>query len=130
MTLVAQNSGMKHHELTDRILDAYYEVHRHLKHGYPEVFYQRALSIALKRRDIAHQREVPTQVTFLGHSIGTLKMDLVVDHKVIVECKRAPRLTAEHRNQVLGYLNATEHEVGLLLNFGPVPEHKRVVLTR
>jgi GxxExxY protein len=120
---------MLHARLCDQILDAYYQVHRHLRHGYPEVFYQRAMSVALEVRGVPHRREVHANVTFLERSLGDLRLDLLVDQKVIVECKRVPRLTEEHRNQVLGYLNATEYEVGLLLNFGPVPEHKRVVLS-
>jgi hypothetical protein len=31
----------------------------------------------------------------------------------------------EHEAQLLNYLKATPYEVGLLLNFGPKPEHKR-----
>lgn len=121
---------MLYQELTEQILDAYYDVRNQLKTGFPEVFYQRALAIALDRRGVPHEREVPTPVTYRGHSLGDLRLDFVVDRKVIVECKRAPRLLADHRNQVIGYLHATPYQVALLLNFGEMREHRRLVYTQ
>lgn len=44
---------------------------------------------------------------------------------LIVEIKAVKALLLEHEAQLLNYLKATPYEVGLLLNFGPKPEHKR-----
>jgi GxxExxY protein len=38
-------------------------------------------------------------------------------------------LTPEHEAQLLNYLRATEIEVGLLLNFGEEPKHRRLIMT-
>jgi GxxExxY protein len=46
---------------------------------------------------------------------------------VIVELKAVPQLAERHEAQLLNYLRATEFEVGLLLNFGPKPTHRRKV---
>jgi GxxExxY protein len=48
---------------------------------------------------------------------------------VIVEIKAINALNDAHKNKTINYLKATRMEVGLVLNFGPVPEVKRVVLT-
>jgi hypothetical protein len=40
-------------------------------------------------------------------------------------CRAAKDLAEEREAQLLNYLKATPHEVGLLLNFGPKPQFKR-----
>jgi len=51
---------------------------------------------------------------------------LLVEKCVLLELKAARALDSTHQAQLLNYLRATEIEVGLLLNFGPKPEFKRV----
>jgi hypothetical protein len=55
---------------------------------------------------------------------------LIVADKVIVEVKGGRTIAVAHTRQVLNYLRASGLEVGLLLNFGQLPEFKRVVSTR
>jgi hypothetical protein len=50
-----------------------------------------------------------------------------VERAVIVELKAASGIDAAHEAQLLNYLRATDIEVGLLLNFGPKPQFKRLV---
>jgi GxxExxY protein len=47
----------------------------------------------------------------------------------MVRHRARPRLEAVDTAQLLNYLRATEIEVGLLLNFGPRPEFKRLVFS-
>ena len=51
-------------------------------------------------------------------------------NSVIVELKALSEITGDHEAQVLNYLKATRHKVGLLVNFGHYPkaEIKRLVL--
>jgi hypothetical protein len=53
---------------------------------------------------------------------------LVVNDKVILELKTARAIDASHEAQLLNYLKATDYEVGLLLNFGPHPQFRRLRL--
>ncbi len=46
---------------------------------------------------------------------------------VIFELKAVRELLQEHEAQLLNYLKATGMEVGLLLNFGPKPQHIRKI---
>ena len=46
---------------------------------------------------------------------------------MIAELKSARAIDSAHLAQLLNYLKATEIEVGLLLNFGPKPEFKRLI---
>ena len=54
-------------------------------------------------------------------------MDVLVNKLVLRELKTARSIEQAHVAQLLNYLKATQIEVGLLLNFGPRPEFKRVV---
>src|SRR5262245_32864683 len=71
--------------------------------------------------------DVPIEVQYRGHPIGTYFADLVADGCVVIELKAARCLTAEHEAQLLNYLKASRYEVGMLLNFGPKAEFRRRV---
>ena len=59
--------------------------------------------------------------------VGEFFADILVKDCIIVELKATRGLSKDDEAQLLNYLNATEYEVGLLLNFGPKPEIKRKV---
>ncbi len=52
----------------------------------------------------------------------------MVNDKVILELKTARAIDSAHEAQLLNYLKATEYEVGLLFNFGPRPQFRRLRL--
>ena len=54
--------------------------------------------------------------------------DLTVNGVIILELKAVSPITDEHIAQLLSYLKATPIEVGYLLNFGPMPQHKRKIM--
>lgn len=60
-------------------------------------------------------------------NVGDFEADLLVEKKVLLELKTVRTLDSAHEAQLLNYLRATEIEVGLLLNFGPRPQFKRMV---
>ncbi|MCE8424141.1 MAG: GxxExxY protein, partial [Candidatus Methanoperedens sp.] len=49
--------------------------------------------------------------------------------QVILEIKASECLRDENKAQLINYLKATDKEVGLLLNFGKIPEFKRMSFT-
>lgn len=108
----------KHSELTHSIIGAAMEVHNVLGNGYPEVIYQRALSIELELRGIQHEREVEMALQYKGRSIGTRRVDFYVENKVMVELKAVIELEDGNLAQAINYLEASGEEIGLLINFG------------
>ncbi len=95
------------------------EVHRELGPGFLEAVYQEALALELKARDIAFQREVLLPVFYKQQRLETTyRADFVCFDSVVVELKAVSKLAGADEGQVLNYLKATGHEVGLLLNFG------------
>lgn len=118
---------MKHEELTDEIIDAFYEVYSEFGYGFRESVYQEAPAIELEEKAVAFESESPIAVHYRCETIGEYYADLVVEEKVLLELKAKDQLVKAHEAQLLNYLNATRYEVGLLLNFGPEPEIKRKV---
>jgi GxxExxY protein len=118
-----------HGPLTREIIDAYYDVYNALGFGFVESIYQRALPLRLKARGIRSEREVPLNVMYLGESIGAYRADLVVEGKIIVECKVAAKILPIHEIQTVNYLRATAITVALIFNFGPEPSFRRLVLS-
>jgi GxxExxY protein len=120
---------MLHADITDKIIEAYYKVYNTLGYGFLEKVYENALVIELKRVgfNVAQQQNI--MVYYEGHEIGAYFADIIVDNLIVLELKAADKLCEEHKTQLYHYLKATRIEVGLLLNFGKIPEFKRVIYT-
>ena len=103
--------------LTEEVIGAAIEVHRELGAGFLESTYERALSIELDLRGIKHQTQYPCTLKYKGEDIGEGKLDLLVEGALIVELKAIKELADAHKTQVLAYLKATGHPIGLLINF-------------
>lgn len=114
-----------HSELTGEIIKAFYNVYNELGYGFLEKVYERSMMIELNTLDLECASQVPIDVFYEGEKVGEFYADLLVENKVIVELKAAEAIRKEHEAQLLNYLRATEIEVGLLLNFGKKPDHKR-----
>ena len=116
-----------HSEITERIIAAFYRVHKVLRHGHLETVYERALEIELNKRELFVQRQVPARVYYEGHDVSYFLGDMIVERCVLLELKAAARIAAAHEAQLVNYLCASGLEIGLLLNFGLKPEVSRFV---
>jgi GxxExxY protein len=104
--------------LTNEIIGAAIEVHRALGPGLLESIYEQALCHELGLRSIPHRRQVELPVRYKGVDLeGTLRMDLLVDERVVVEIKAVEHQLPIHTCQLLTYLRVSGHRVGLLINF-------------
>lgn len=123
----ADERGLIHKHLTQRIIGVFYEVYNELGCGFLESVYEEAVALAIRQAGLNVQKQFPVNVRFRGSVVGEFRADLLVENSVFVELKAARCLDTAHEAQLLNYLRATEIEVGLLLNFGPKPEFKRLV---
>jgi len=118
-----------HKELTERIIGAAIEVHRHLGSGFLEKVYENALCLELKARGLKFSPQFQVPVRYKGQVVGSYYADIVVDGMVLCEIKALDSLTSVHEGQVLHYLKATGIQVGPLLNFGTTKlQIKRLIL--
>lgn len=120
------NADLKYFALTQQIIGVYYEVYNELGMGFLESVYQKSLALALDSAGLKVCSGIDIPVWFRGHRVGQFEGDLLVEQCVLLELKAARALSSAHLAQLLNYLRATDIEVGLLLNFGPKPEFKRV----
>lgn len=104
--------------LTERIIGAAIEVHRHLGPGLLESIYEQALEVELQLRGITCRRQVEVDVVYKEHVIKGQKIDMIVADEVIVEVKSLSKLPDVATAQLLSYLKSTGISRGLLLNFG------------
>jgi GxxExxY protein len=105
-------------EITEKIIGAAIEVHRHLGPGLLESVYEAALAFELSQQGLAVERQKPVPVTYKGLKFEEgYRLDLLVADSVIVELKCVDNLLPIHEAQVLSYLKLTGRKVGLLMNF-------------
>ena len=105
-------------ELTEIIIAAAIEVHRHLGPGLLESIYEEALCHELTLRNVPVQRQVERDVIYKGVAIKGQKIDILVNGEVIVELKSLARTPEVAKAQTLSYLRSTGLKRGLLINFG------------
>lgn len=118
--------GVKHRELTEKIIGAFYDVYNELGHGFLESIYEQALAIALAQAGMNVQRQLAISIWFRGQKVGDFRSDMLVDGNVLLELKAVRVIDQAHEKQLLNYLRATDIEVGLLLNFGEKPQFRRL----
>ena len=106
--------------LSEQVLDAAIEVHRTLGGpGLLESLYEDALFYELRIRNIPALSQVPIPVTYKNCTLrDPMRLDILVDHKVIIEVKATETVLAVHKAQVLTYLRLTNLKLGLVINFG------------
>ena len=106
--------------LSEQILDAAIEVHRSLGGpGLLESLYEDALYHELKLRNIPVQSQVRVPVIYKNQALREpMRLDLLVDQKVVIEVKATENEHAVHKAQVLTYLRLTDLKLGLVVNFG------------
>jgi GxxExxY protein len=108
--------GLKHGELTEKIIQVFYEVYNELGHGFLESVYRNAMEIGLRQSGLIVTRELPIAVWFRGEDVGDFRADLMVQELVLLELKTSESISRSHEAQLYNYLRATQVEVGLLLN--------------
>ena len=105
-------------ELTEAIIGACIEVHKHLGPGLLESAYQQCLCYELTLRGIQFSPEVDLPVVYKGVTLDcAYRMDIVVEGRVLVEIKSIDRPAPIHEAQLISYLKLSGIRVGLLINF-------------
>ncbi len=114
--------------LSGKIIGAALEVHRELGPGFLENVYEEALKVDLTEHSLHFECQKEIEIEYLGVVVGTHRLDLVVENKIIIELKAVNELADIHFSQLRSYLKATGLKVGLLLNFAkPTLQIRRVV---
>jgi GxxExxY protein len=104
--------------LSEAVIGACMEVHRHIGPGLLESLYEECLCHELGLRGIDFARQVPVPMVYKGLELGpAYRIDLVADNRLIIELKSVECLLPIHEAQLYTYLRTSRFDVGLLVNF-------------
>ena len=106
------------HVLTEKIIGCAMKVHRQLGSGFLESVYRNALAFELRCAGFTVELDNHLTVKYEHVIVGDFIADLIVNGTLICELKAASGLSKADEVQLVNYLTATNHEIGLLLNFG------------
>jgi len=107
--------------ITDTIIGAAIQVHRVLGPGLLESAYAACLAYELSKRGLAVEEQKPVPLVYEQVKLECgYRMDLLVEHSVVVEVKSVEALAPIHEAQVISYLRLSGCKLALLINFNVV----------
>jgi GxxExxY protein len=111
---------MTENEIATIVVESAIEVHRTLGGpGLLEGVYEEALAFELESRGLGVQRQKAVPLVYKGQRLASdLRLDLLVDERVIVECKATAVYNRLFEAQVLTYLRLCDLRLGLVVNCG------------
>src|SRR5947199_6259703 len=99
--------GAEINRLTDRVIAASIDIHRHLGLGLLESAYEECFCYELSRAGIRFLRQVPLPIQYKGLKLDcSYRLDFLIEDAVIVEIKSVDLLLPIHSAQLLTYLKA------------------------
>jgi GxxExxY protein len=111
---------MDENEVSQQIIGCAIEAHRTLGGpGLLESVYEEALAWELQQRGLQVDRQRSVPIRYKGQQLATpLRIDLLVERKVIVEVKSTVDYNPVSEAQALTYLRLTGLKLALVINFG------------
>jgi GxxExxY protein len=111
---------MNENELSQHIIAAAIETHRTLGGpGLLESVYEEAFAWELEQRGLRVERQKLVPIDYKGKTLATpLRIDVLVNNLVIVECKAVTEYSPIFEAQALTYLRLTNLRLALVINFG------------
>jgi len=109
---------LHHEELTEKLIAAAIEVHRHLGPGLLESAYEECYCHELTLQEVFVERQKPLPLEYKGIKLDCgYRMDVIGDRKAVVEIKCVDKILPVHEAQLLTYLKLSGLKVGLIINF-------------
>jgi GxxExxY protein len=111
---------MKENDISKIVLNASIEVHRTLGGpGLLESVYEEALAWELDEAGLSIKRQQAVPIEYKGNVLSTpLRLDLVLNDLVIIECKATSKYNDIFAVQCLTYLRLMNLKLGIVINFG------------
>lgn len=126
-------SEIVYKEESYKIIGACFEVYKQKGFGFTEPIYQECLAIEFEIQGIPFFAQPEIQMEYKSRKLRQFfRPDFICFEKIIVELKALPELIPQNQSQTLNYLNATDFQLALLVNFGHYPklEYKRIANNR
>lgn len=109
---------MTENQIANKIIGCAIEVHKGLGPGLLKSAYQECLFYKLKKEGLYVEKQKPMPLSFedVNLEVG-YRIDILVEHKVVIELKSVEALNDIHLAQTLTYLKLGDFKLGLLINF-------------
>lgn len=109
---------MTENEISYQIRGAIYDVYKTLGPGLLETVYEEAMVYELEQRGLTVERQKLVPIIYKGVTLKTdLRLDLLVEDKVIVELKSVAEMKDVFYKQTLTYCKLLNKKLGILVNF-------------
>ncbi|MCX6306908.1 MAG: GxxExxY protein [Bacteroidetes bacterium] len=109
---------MEFDTVSKEIIGCAIEVHRMLGPGLLESAYEECLVFELLKKGMIVERQKPVPVTYKDIRLDCgYRLDLLVEHCVVVELKSVEAFSPVHEAQILTYMRFAKIKTGLLINF-------------
>src|SRR5438552_12339042 len=99
--------------LTEKIIGCAIAVHRELGPGLLEFIYEAALCVELELNGLRYEWQIAFPLNYRDRLIGEFRLDLIVEHTVVLELKSVERMDPVFDAQLLTYLRLTGIRKGL-----------------
>lgn len=109
---------MEINRITEKIIGAAIEVHKHLGPGLLESAYEECLADELQRIGFKIERQKAVPVVYKNTQLDCgYRIDILVEDAVIIELEAVEALNPVHEAQILTYMKFAGKKTGLLINF-------------
>lgn len=113
-----KNISMTDNDITYQIRGAIYDVYSKLGPGLLESVYEEAMVYELQKRGLSVERQLEVPIHYDGQILKTtLRLDLLVQKRIVVELKSVKELQEVFFKQTRTYLRLLDLKVGILVNF-------------
>ena len=112
---------MTENEISNQIIGRAIEVHQALGPGLLESVYRECLFYELQQAGVFVEKEKPIPLVYDNVKLECgYRIDILVEHKVVIEIKSVEALNEVHLAQTLTYMKLGNYKLGLLMNFNVV----------
>lgn len=110
--------GLHENQISRIIYNCGLQVHKELGPGLLESAYEECLFYELSKTGllIERQKMMPLKYQDITLDVG-YRIDILIDHKVVIEVKACEELSNIHLAQVITYLKLSGCKLGMLINF-------------
>lgn len=109
---------MTENEIAVKVIGLAIEVHKSLGPGLLESAYKECLMYKIIQSGMFAEKEKPMPLVFEEVKLDCgYRMDILVEHKLVIEIKSVEALNDVHLAQTLTYMKLGNFKLGLLINF-------------
>ena len=126
---MATDSKYLHSDISNLVLQAFYTVRNILPFNLTTDTYRQALVVEMELLGLTAQCDKPFDILYRDKVVGLLRAEVVVNDRIVLKLLYTEGISEQSEAELKNLLRYSDCEVGLILNFYPDEQHKRLVLT-